>query len=569
MNRTSPDGVARDRLERLVRVLALAAVYFVAGKLGLGFRLAHGNATPVWAPTGISLAALLLFGRELWPGIAIGAFLVNATTPAPLLFSLAAASGNTATVVLAEGVIAMAGGVDGLQQFRQVVVLVIASFATPLVSATIGAGALTATGAVPGADFGYTWWVWWLGDSLGFLVVTPLLLGWAGARQVLPARRQGEALVLGVLLLAGAIGAFGSWNVGHVTGYPLAYAMLPLVVWAALRFGTRGATLATVIASGGALWGAARITGPLSRSMQADVLLLWQIYTAVVAMTSLALAGTAAERDEAEAALQRHSATLEQKVRERTNALREQSDQLVEFAHTVSHDLRAPIRAIRGYMDALAEELGGRLGAAGADYVARIGDATRRMDDLIQGLLAYSRLGNVELAHAPALLPEVVKDALTQIEAELAQRRAQVWVAFPDALPPVMAHRLTLVQAISNVVQNAGKFVPPARRPEITIWAEPGPDRLRLWIGDNGIGIRPEHHGRIFGVFERLHASEEFTGTGIGLALVKRSIERMGGAVGLESDVGQGSRFWIELRIASVEHPAVARELAPEEEQPA
>lgn len=114
-------------------------------------------------------------------------------------------------------------------------------------------------------------------------------------------------------------------------------------------------------------------------------------------------------------------------------------------------------------------------------------------------------------------------------------------------LPPVMAHYATLVQVVANLLTNAAKFVAPDTRPEVAVWAEACGVWARLWVADNGIGIAPEHRERIFGVFERLHGVETYPGTGIGLAIVRKGMERLGGRVGLESTVGGGSRFWIDL----------------------
>ena len=120
-----------------------------------------------------------------------------------------------------------------------------------------------------------------------------------------------------------------------------------------------------------------------------------------------------------------------------------------------------------------------------------------------------------------------------------------------EPLPTVLGHGTTLAQVFANLVGNAVKFVPAGRVPEVVIRAQPNGDRVRVWVEDNGIGIAPEHHERIFRVFERLHRAEDYPGTGIGLAIVRKGVERMGGAVGLESALGSGSKFWIELPRAS------------------
>jgi signal transduction histidine kinase len=148
----------------------------------------------------------------------------------------------------------------------------------------------------------------------------------------------------------------------------------------------------------------------------------------------------------------------------------------------------------------------------------------------------------------PVSLKSVVVDVLGQMAAELQERDAQVIV--PGPLPEVTGHRITLGQVITNLLTNAVKFVSRGAPPQVQVWAEERDRWVRLWIEDNGIGIAPEHHERIFRVFERLHGMETYPGTGIGLAIVRKGVERMGGRVGVESEVGKGSRFWLELQKA-------------------
>jgi signal transduction histidine kinase len=169
------------------------------------------------------------------------------------------------------------------------------------------------------------------------------------------------------------------------------------------------------------------------------------------------------------------------------------------------------------------------------------------MDRLIQDLLDYSRLAKVEIPKEPTRFADVVAEALLQMEAETVARHAQIAVTLPEDLPDVLAHPRTLVQAIVNLVGNALKFVAPGVVPRVHLWGEARENRVRLWVEDNGIGIAPEHRKRIFGVFEQLHPRSKFMGTGVGLAMVKMTVERMDGIVDLESEVGHGSKFWIEL----------------------
>ncbi|MBD1863195.1 MULTISPECIES: PAS domain S-box protein [Trichocoleus] len=244
--------------------------------------------------------------------------------------------------------------------------------------------------------------------------------------------------------------------------------------------------------------------------------------------------------------LQGYTNQLEQRVAERTTALEEAIDGLETFSYSVSHDLRAPLRSMQGLSQALLEDYGDRLDAIGQRYAQEISASAQQADQLVNDLLDYGRLSRAEIIVQPLNLTELVTTVVEKTEAEWQARPAMVTVDHP--LPEVMGHRLTLIQALLNLLNNAVKFVPPDRQPQIHIWAELRSGWVRLWIEDNGIGIAPQYHERIFQAFERLHTRQAYPGTGVGLAIVRKGAERMRGRVGVESALGQGSRFWLELQ---------------------
>lgn len=238
---------------------------------------------------------------------------------------------------------------------------------------------------------------------------------------------------------------------------------------------------------------------------------------------------------------------LERLVEERTVSLQQAIGQMEEFSYSVSHDLRAPLRAIQGYADAVLEEHGKQIGPRGKEHLTRILGAAERMDRLTRDVLSYSKIARGAAPLEALALDRLVEDAIEQYS-PAGSREGVITVERP--LLTVLGHEALLVQVISNLVANALKFVADGVTPRVKVWTERRGPVVRLWVEDNGIGLRPEHQARIWGMFERIHPPHKYEGTGIGLAIVRKAVARMGGQVGVESQGLGGSRFWIELRAA-------------------
>lgn len=237
---------------------------------------------------------------------------------------------------------------------------------------------------------------------------------------------------------------------------------------------------------------------------------------------------------------------LEERVRERTAELNERNEELEAFSYTVSHDLRAPLRTMQGFGQALLEDYGETLDAQAIDFIRRIVDAAGRMDALVQDLLEYSRIARSSFELTSVDVGSVVKDAVRILHADI--ERTSAVVRLPRHSCRVKAHETTLTQVLTNLLSNAIKFVPEGQRPEVTVAVSRRGGIVRISVTDNGVGVPPEDQGRIFKIFERLGSSYE--GTGIGLTIVRKAIERMHGRIGVKSKPGSGSTFWIELESA-------------------
>ena len=248
--------------------------------------------------------------------------------------------------------------------------------------------------------------------------------------------------------------------------------------------------------------------------------------------------------------VERALAHIEQnrKLARAEKGLREAIGELEGFSYSVSHDMRAPLRAIQSFAQFLVDEYGSKLDERGLDYLQQIMRSAVRLDQLIQDVLSYTRILHGELPMGPVDLDRLVRDIVQTFRNSNAPRITPE-IQVKSTLPKVIANEALLAQCVSNLLRNAIKFVAPGTTPHVEISAEAMKDNsIRVWFKDNGIGIAPENHKRIFRLFERIHPATEYEGTGTGLTMVRKAVERMGAQVGFESEVGKGSNFWIQFK---------------------
>jgi PAS domain S-box-containing protein len=293
-------GNARGWFRHVLGIALLAASYVVAGRLGFTASAIHPVVSSAWPPSGIALAALLLFGKRFWPGIALGAFVVNIIGGIAPLGAAGIATGNTLEALAGAWLLtSFAGFRPSLQRLRDVFALVLAAIASTPVSATVGVAVLTVTGGAAGIPRGTLWLTWCSGDAIGILLVTPLVLTWAvGPRLRVAARDVIEASVLGILLI-------GFTAVLFQTSFSYVYAIFPVTIWAALRFGSRGAATTSLVVSVLAIGYTLRGAGPFASSTAVNNLFQLQTFIGLLGLTTLILAAVIAERQTAESALQR------------------------------------------------------------------------------------------------------------------------------------------------------------------------------------------------------------------------------------------------------------------------
>jgi signal transduction histidine kinase len=541
----------------LARVLLLGGVYTVVGHYGLRLDAVSNFATLVWAPTGLSLAALLLFGVELWPGVALGALAVNAWNGAPVLVGLGIALGNTLEALIGAAALRRIPGFrPRLDRVVDVLGLIILSAAlSTMVSATIGVASLEAGGLIAAASVVETWRAWWLGDAIGALVVTPLLLTWLSPpRPAAGGRRLLEAIVLGIALVG-----LGWYVLNGADGGPLwvfrqRSSLFPLLIWAALRFGVRGASAATFLISGMAIGATALGRGTFVRPELHQGLELLQAFMAVVALTSLVLAALTAERRRAdeERIVHLHRERLSRADAELALQLRD------ETLAIVSHDLRSPLGAITATAQSLFQHVPDEAARRQLDLVQR---AAMRMDRLIGDLLDSAAIGAGRLAIVPqpTRAGVLVREVVGLWQPGAAQQRISLEIASRDGAGGdpetlVTCDRERVMQVLSNLLSNALRFTPPNGR--VVISVEVVGSLAQFAVEDNGPGIAAEHLPHLFQRYWQA-PNQRGEGTGLGLFIAKGIIEAHGGHIWVDTDRRRGGcTFRFTLPLASVATPA-------------
>ena len=570
-------GTKRPFLE----LIGLALVYVVVAKLGLMMDAVAGFATLVWPASGLSLAALLLFGNRLWPAIALGAFVVNVWAGAPALLAMGIAVGNTLEAVAGATLLRryIPEFSPSLDRMRDALGLIFVAWSTTTISATLGVVSLAAGGIVAPDGMVEAWRAWWIGDALGDMVAAPLLLVWATKPPVgLPSARRVEGALLGLAIVAMGFLIFGPHTPALIIGE--AYFFFPLLMWAALRFGQRGAVSAMFACAIIAIAGTALGRGPFNRAALHDSLLVLQLFMAITAATFLVLGASVLERRKAVRDLRASHRGLETRVEEGAAALNRANERLLllkqleeavgardALISIASHELRTPLAALQLHLDLMTrallkqpdqesspERIMTKLGA----FERQIG----RLSRLIDHLLDVSRItaGRLELALEDVDLAAVVRDVADRFDDVLHRAECAVTLRAPE---PVVGcwDKLRIEQIITNLLSNAAKYG--SGRP-IDIEVVGDAETARLVVRDHGIGIPAEAQARIFERFERLLTGREAPGFGLGLWIVRQVVEGMQGQIRVTSEVGVGSTFIVELpRRPKLDRPMRPTELTP------
>lgn len=405
------------KLNIALRILLVAVVYFITARLGLILELGNTNASPVWPPSGIAFASLLLLGIETWPGITIGALAVNilvfyenkATgTSSLVISSLAICIGNTLESASGYYLLKRFNATSILSRAKDFSFFFITALFMCIISATIGTSAVTFDKIITWHTYGTVWFTWWMGDVSGVIVLTPMLLSW-GTTRTLGKMDRMQAMQIALLFLV--LGTYLAAVFGDLLPLGLNKAKIFFIffilIWCAFRMNQWQSSLVVLVLSAFSIWSTISNHGPFIESTQNSSFISLQVFLCIASITMMFLSTTLQERRRTELSLKEATITLEQKVVERTHAIEKQKEKIAQaneellqktkelerassdsrfFSHLISHDLREPLRTISSFLQLLEERYKNKLGKDADEYIDYAVNGAKRMDALIEDM---------------------------------------------------------------------------------------------------------------------------------------------------------------------------------------
>ena len=529
-------------LKCVLQIVVVCGAYFAAGRLGLATPFTSGNVSPVWPASGIALAAILLWGYRVSPGIAAGAFLVNFWSPVPHTTAVGLAVGNT--LAAATGAFLLHQIQDfqpSLSRLRDVLGLIVfAAIGSTMVSASIGVAVLFATHVHPWANVGTAWLMYWLGDGMGILLVAPLALTFPSFWGIRPRLRIAELTALVLLLSVACFFIFTDRTLFALKLNVLGFAVFPFVIWAAIRFGVSGCALATLAIAAIGTSATARGSGPFARDIPILSAAMLQLYFAVLVVSGLTLAAVIAERERAES--DREQLVREQAAKEAQLQAQEvlrESEKLAatgRLAATIAHEINNPLESLTNLLyliesDKSLSDTGRRFACTAAQEVKRTAHITKQM-------LAFHRQSTTPVDIS---LSEVLDSVVELYAAKIEQSGITVQKQY-DTPATIKGFPAELRQVFANLLGNAIEAIGQDGIIRLHTFASRESSNARragarVVLADNGVGISPENRRRLFEPFVTTKGER---GTGLGLWVSNGIVKKHEGSIRFHSSTRTG-----------------------------
>ncbi len=553
------------------KVILVAVLYYLSARLGLLMALEDTNTSPVWPPSGLGFALIILIGRSAWPGITIGALIANA-----LVFWSNQVEDVTA-IITASTLMAIGNTIEplfGNLLFKKLIplgrpfedtattikFLLIASLMS-VISPSINTISLGVNGIIGLTMAPLVWFTSWMGDFVGILLITPIMLAWTNPFRL--RLTQGKLLetIMFLAILAAVGSLFGFPYIAETIEKSLPFLVIPLLLWLAFSFNLQiaitGILLASIIAINFTTLGG----GPFILDTTNSSLLLLQIFIGVISITTLILSATVNERTKAQKTIELFNESLESKIQDRTKELhaeiqerrkaeerikisnrklKKTNVELDSFVYSVSHDLRAPIASVKGLLNLIKTEKKQVQTGAYLDMIAKSVD---QQDLFIREILDLSRNSRLRLDKEVVNFKKIIQEVFDQLkfatEGDLVRKKIKI-----KQDSPFISDRRRLKVIFNNLISNAVRYCN-GKEPQIDIKVIVEDNKARIIIQDNGRGIGKEHVGHVFEMFYR--ATETNAGSGLGLYIVKETIDKLRGSIDLNSDEGNGTTVEVKI----------------------
>lgn len=504
----------------IIKILFLFSIYFLTAKLGLEINSVSGFATLIWMPTGISLAAVLMFGFRIWPAIALGAFFANLITGAPIPVAVGISFGNTMEALVAAKILELVGFRNSLERlFDALALIVVAALFSTTISATIGVISLILGGVITADVFKSTWIAWWTGDVLSNLVIAPFLLSWS-FNSSLTIRKRVESMILISLLIFVGIGIFGGGFGMETTSLPITHIIFPPLILIAIWFSPKETTISTLILSIIAISATVGGSGPFVSDDLSKSLMSLQSFIGISAVTSLLLTSLSSEK----------------------RYLEKRKDEFISIA---SHELRTPLTSIKGYIQLMNQYMkeNKKIGVLHS-YILRMETEVKRLTQLVDNLLDTSKIQSDKLG----LEKESFKlDSLTkEVIANIQKVTSHKIILKGKTKTQLFADKNRITQVLINLISNAIKFSPDANK--IIVHLSQNKNNIEVSVEDFGMGIEEKNINKIFERFYQASSiKQQSSGLGLGLYIASDIVKKHGGKIWVKVKKGKGSIFTFSL----------------------
>jgi signal transduction histidine kinase len=555
------------------KIILVALLYYFSARLGYFLAFENTTALPTWPPSGIAFALIILLGRSSWPGITIGSLIANVMAywnsselPPQTIITISSfiAIGHTLEAVVGNFLVKVwIKDKFPFNHTRNAFRFLFVTLFICLIGAGIGTTSLYLNNVTPSADIVRTGFSWWVGNAVGILLFTPFILALA-SKHTLKFSNE-KILEIGIFIIC-SVGMYFLIQIDYLQDtlqHALPFLMLPFLLWLAFRFKLTIAITGVLVASIISIYFTVYNVGPfvLGGGPYSSMLLL-QIFIGVVSISTIVLSATVKERTEAQQELLLFNETLEGKVQERTKEINAQINTRIEaeeklqrtnqelskrnteldnFVYSVSHDLRAPIASVLGLINLAKKD---KDVAMKDVYLDKINSSALQQDNFIKEILDQSRNSRLEVKREEIKFEPMIEETFNQLKFATSTGKSVERIITVNQSKPFYCDQWRLKVILNNIISNAIRYRN-GRDPIIKVDVDIDEQGVKLAIEDNGKGIAEEHLDKVYKMFYR--ATDDGAGSGLGLYIVKETIEKLQGRIRIESEVGKGTTVLMEI----------------------